>query len=61
MPEPGLPDKFVMNWWTVIFIIDLIVLLIVMIATVIQYCRKGTEGPNIYGPDPLFRNNPKLK
>ena len=60
-PEPGLPDKFVMNWWTAIFIIDLIVLLIVMIATVIQYCRKGTEGPNIYGPDPLYRNKPKLK
>ena len=60
-PEPGLPDKFVMNWWTAIFIIDLIVLLIVMIATVIQYCRKGTEGPNIYGHDPLYRNKPKLK
>ena len=61
LPEPGLPDKFVMNWWTAIFIIDLIVLLAVIITTVIQYCRKGTEGPNIYGPDPLFRNNSKLK
>lgn len=60
-PEPALPDRFVMNWWTAIYIIDLIVLLIVIIVTVIQYCRKGTEGPNIYGPDPLYRNNPKLK
>jgi len=60
-PIPQLPDKFVMNWWTAIYIIDLVILLIVLIVTIIQYCRKGTEGPNIYGPDPLYRNNPKLK
>ena len=55
-PEPGVPDPFVMNWWTAIFIIDLIILLIVITATVILYCRKGTEGPNNYGPDPLFKS-----
>ena len=60
-PLPQLPDKFVMNWWTAIYIIDLVILLIVLIVTIIQYCRKGTEGPNIYGPDPLYRNNSKLK
>jgi len=55
-PQPGLPDQFVMNWWNAIFAIDLVILLAAIIVTVIRYCRKGTEGPNRYGPDPLFRN-----
>lgn len=58
-PAPGLPDKFVMNWWHGIFAIDIVILIAAITVTVIQYCRKGTEGPNRYGPDPLYRNNSK--
>ena len=55
-PEPGVPDKFVINWWAAIVAIDLVILLASIIVTAIQYCRKGTEGPNNYGPDPLFKS-----
>lgn len=60
-PQPGLPDQFVMNWWNAIFAIDLVILIAAIIVSVIRYCRKGTEGPNRYGPDPLFRDFKKTK
>ena len=56
VPEPQLPDKFIMNWWYAISSITFIILLISITITVIRYCRKGTEGPNKYGPDPLFKS-----
>ena len=56
-PEPGLPDQFIMNWWYAITSISFVILLASITLTVIQYCRKGTEGPNKYGPDPLYNTN----
>jgi len=58
-PEPALPDEFVMNWWFAIVAIAIVILIAAIVMTVIRYCRKGTEGPNNYGPDPLFANSPK--
>ena len=51
------PDRFVLNWWQAILLIDLLILLVLGITTTIWYCRKGTEGPNNYGPDPLYNTN----
>ena len=58
-PIPGLPDQFVMNWWCAIVAISVIILIAAIVMTVIRYCRKGTEGPNNYGADPLYSNSPK--
>jgi len=54
-----LPDTFVMNWANVMYAIDLIILVVTFTVTIIWYSQKGTEGPNIYGPDPLYRYNSK--
>lgn len=54
-----LPDTFVMNWANVMFAIDLIILIVTFTVTIVWYCQKGTEGPNIFGPDPLYRHNSK--
>lgn len=48
------PDRFVLNWWGTILLIDVAILIVLGITTTIWYCQKGTEGPNKYGPDPLF-------
>lgn len=50
-------DPFVMSWADAIFFIDLIILIAANIWTVVRFSKKGTEGPNIYGPDPLYREN----
>lgn len=54
-----LPDTFVMNWANVMYAIDLIILVVTFTVTIVWYSQKGTEGPNIYGPDPLYRYNSK--
>ena len=52
----GSPDPFIMSWYGAIFGINLTILIVTNILTVIWYCRKGTEGPNYFGPDPLYSN-----
>jgi len=50
-------DPFVISWADAIFFIDLIILIAANIWTVVRFSKKGTEGPNIYGPDPLYRES----
>lgn len=55
----GSPDPFIMSWYGGILGINLTIIIVTNILTVIWYCSKGTEGPNYFGPDPLYRNNSK--
>lgn len=52
---PG-PDPFVMSWANALYIINLVILIATSILAIVQYCKPGTEGPNYYGPDPLFKD-----
>lgn len=57
----GSPDPFIMSWYGAILGINLTILIVTNILTIVWYCTKGTEGPNYFGPEPLYRNiyNPK--
>lgn len=57
----GSPDPFIMSWFGAICGIGLAILITTNILTTVWYCRKGTEGPNYFGPDPLYRNISNLK
>ena len=54
LEQSQMPDRFVMNWANVMLVIVIMMLVATIIVNTVWYCRKGTEGPNNYGPDPLF-------
>ena len=54
--EPQQQDPFIMNWAYAIMSIDLVIILITNILATFCFCMAGTEGPNRYGPDPLFKD-----
>ncbi len=55
--QSHMPDRFVMNWANAMYVIDILILVVTITVNIVWYCRKGTEGPNNYGPDPLFQTN----
>ncbi len=55
--QSHMPDRFVMNWANAMYVIDILILIATITVNTVWYCRKGTEGPNNYGPDPLFPRN----
>ena len=57
LEQSQLPDRFVMNWANAMYVIDILILIATITVNTLWYCRKGTEGPNNYGPDPLFQTN----
>ena len=57
LEQSQLPDRFVMNWANAMYVIDILILIATITVNTVWYCRKGTEGPNNYGPDPLFQTN----
>ena len=59
VPEPLSPDPFIMSWANSIWAIILVILFVTITLTTIRYCRKGTAGPNLYGPDPLYKDSSK--
>lgn len=56
LEQAQMPDRFVMNWANAMYVIDILILVATITINTIWYCRKGTEGPNNYGPDPLFKS-----
>lgn len=57
----GSPDPFIMSWYGAILSINLTILIITTILTIVWYSIKGTDGPNYFGPDPLYREILNLK
>lgn len=57
LEQSQLPDRFVMNWANAMYAIVIMILVATIIVNTVWYCCKGTEGPNNYGPDPLFPRN----